>query len=209
MTMYAKQDKKLFCIGKDHIEKGIYQCIDCKYALEPVFKNGECSHFKHEANSRKAHQLAHDELCSQMSTDFKDSDSSGRKAAYDRKTIEVLIKQAEEGLMDPQSYMWLIKQYMEEDSASRADLKVALRNLEESLKPMKLKLEQKLLDLDNQEAALNEFALRVITNRSAIDIEGWSRNKRKDPKSSFQMIGRIGTDIYYRYELENIWKSMR
>ena len=173
MTQYAKQGKKLFYVEKDCVEKGIYECISCSYVLEPVFKDGVCTHFKHEANSRKAHLLAHGELCSQISTNFNGSEAVQEEKVYREKTIQILIQQAEDGKLDPRvviHHLNLLYDYIQETSAKWVDIKVIEREFEQRDKALK-KREQ---DLKEEEKYLTLLALRYIYDRDKVskDIVG-------------------------------------
>ena len=173
MTQYAKQGKKLFHVEQDCIEKGIYECISCNYILEPVFKEGVCTHFKHEANSRKAHLLAHGELCSQMSTNFKGSEAVQEEKAYREKTIQILIQQAEDGKLDPRvviHHLKLLHDYIQETSAKWVDIKAIEREFEQRDKALKSREQA----LEEEEKYLRLLALRYLYNRDEVskDIVG-------------------------------------
>lgn len=167
MTQYAKQDKKLFYVGEDYIEKGLYECISCRYVLEPVFKDGVCTHFKHEANSRKAHLLAHGELCSQMSTNFKGSEAIQEEKAYKENTLQTLIQQAEDGDLDPQvviHHLKLLYDYIQKTSAKWVDLRAIERDFEERDRVLK----NRERDLKKEETYLHYLALRYLYNREDV-----------------------------------------
>ena len=141
MTQYARQGDNMFYGRIDPIPEGVYQCIDCVYNLEPVYKDSIFSHFKHEANSRKAHMAAHNgELCSQMDANFqKNKQSEQREKKYNKATFERLLSLAERGELDPAQVMGhlrYLQSYIDNFSVQLVEIKRANRGVEEKHKEL-------------------------------------------------------------------------
>ena len=176
MTQYAKQGNILFYGREDTILPGKYECIGCEYLLEPVFKNGIFSHFKHSANSRHAHQVKYGELCVQMSTDFSDTTKALDKAKkYNESTMKQLLEQAETGALQPLQVIGHLR-VLESLVQNRASVQAEYRAInlrQEELDKREQELDDREEELDNYYFSIvrQEKDLKLLTDRQKRDLD--------------------------------------
>ena len=185
MTQYAKQGGQLYCGTQDEILPGKYECIGCEYLLEPVFKDGEFSHFKHAANSRAAHEVKHGELCAQMSTNFSSTAKDLEKLKkYNESTMKQLLEQARSGDLDPQQvigHLLILESLIQNRAGVQAEYKV-IREREESLRRRSEELDDREFHLDNRyfelRGAKKDFKLYIQQERHKVRQQEVELNKR-------------------------------
>jgi len=204
MTQYAKQGDMLFYGREDTILPGKYECIGCEYLLEPVFKNGVFSHFKHSANSRHAHQAKHGELCAQMSTDFSDTTKGLERAKkYGESTMKQLLEQAETGALQPLQvigHLRVLESLVQNRASVQAEYRVINSRNEE--------LDKREQELDNREEELDNYYFSIVRQEKNLKLLA-DRQKRDLDKQELELNKRALNKELQRKTGKNLLEELK